>query len=75
MWAGSAILTVGSGLIHTLKVDSNPGVWIGYQIVAGLGVGLALQTPFIAVQRAVRPADMAQGSPQAHFSPPRRPSR
>ncbi|KAL5384412.1 hypothetical protein PMIN02_009220 [Paraphaeosphaeria minitans] len=67
MWAGSAILTVGSGLIHTLKVDSNPGVWIGYQIVAGLGVGLALQTPFIAVQRAVRPADMAQGMAVAIF--------
>ncbi|KAF9634863.1 hypothetical protein BFW01_g5758 [Lasiodiplodia theobromae] len=67
MWAGSAILTIGSGLIYTLKVNSNAGVWIGYQIVAGFGVGLALQTPFIAVQRAVRPADMPQGMAVAIF--------
>ncbi|PVH99797.1 MFS general substrate transporter [Periconia macrospinosa] len=67
MWLGSAILTIGSGLIYTLKVDSNASAWIGYQIVAGLGVGMALQTPFIAVQRAISPADMPQGMAVAIF--------
>lgn len=70
MWTGTAILTIGSGLIYTLKVDSNAGLWIGYQIVAGFGIGLALQTPFIAVQRALSAADMAQGSEYPFYTQP-----
>ena len=57
MWGGAAILTIGSGLIQTLGVDSSDGQWIGYQILTGIGVGLALQTPFIAVQVVVDSKD------------------
>jgi hypothetical protein len=62
MWAGCAIMTIGSGLIYALKVNSGAGEWIGYQIVAGLGIGLALQTPFTAVQQVVKAADIPLGS-------------
>ena len=61
-WAGTLLLTVGSGLLHTLQVESSSGTWIGYQILAGFGVGLALQVPFIAVQTVLDPADMPIGS-------------
>lgn len=36
---GAAIGTVGSGLLYTLGVGSSSGMWIGYQVVAGLGLG------------------------------------
>lgn len=50
MIIGSCIATVGSGLIYTFDSQSPPGIWIGYQIVAGLGFGLAFQTPIMAAQ-------------------------
>ncbi|KAJ5671166.1 hypothetical protein N7507_000293 [Penicillium longicatenatum] len=47
---GSILMVVGSGLITTLRPDTGPGKWIPYQIVYGIGIGLAFQPPFIAVQ-------------------------
>lgn len=58
MWIGSAIFTIGSGLLYTLKVDSRPGLWIGYQILAGIGAGAGVQIPFIAVQVVTSEKDM-----------------
>jgi hypothetical protein len=58
MWLGSAVFTVGSGLLYTLKVDSPSGIWIGYQIVAGVGAGASVQIPFIAVQVVTSVKDM-----------------
>ncbi|OKL60712.1 hypothetical protein UA08_03986 [Talaromyces atroroseus] len=47
---GSVFMTVGSGLITTLRPDTSAGEWISYQIIYGVGIGLAFQPPFIAVQ-------------------------
>ena len=47
---GGVLLVVGTALITTWQVDSSPGMLIGYQIIAGAGQGLSLQTPNIAVQ-------------------------
>ncbi|KAF2472021.1 MFS general substrate transporter [Lindgomyces ingoldianus] len=58
MWFGSAIFTIGSGLIYTLKLSSPAGVWIGYQILAGVGAGASVQIPFIAVQVVASTKDM-----------------
>jgi hypothetical protein len=62
MWLGSALFTIGSGLLITLKVDSSAGYWIGYQIVAAIGAGFAIQIPFIAVQVVLNKKDMPSGS-------------
>lgn len=51
--ACSVVSSVGCGLITTWQVDSSAGVWAGYQIVSGVGSGLAMQLPAVAVQ-AVR---------------------
>ncbi|KAH8806146.1 putative efflux pump antibiotic resistance protein [Xylogone sp. PMI_703] len=49
--ATSSVLTViGTGLITTLRPDSPAAKWISYQIIYGIGIGLAFQPPFIAVQ-------------------------
>ncbi|KIW46366.1 uncharacterized protein PV06_02041 [Exophiala oligosperma] len=66
-WFGSAVFAVGSGLLHTLKVDSSTGTWIGYQILAGVGVGACVQIPFIAVQVVLTKKDMPVGNAVAIF--------
>jgi hypothetical protein len=66
-WAGSAIFTVGSGLIYTLKVHSSTGTWIGYQILAGVGAGMCVQIPFIAVQVVLNKKDMPTGNATTIF--------
>lgn len=66
-WFGSAMFTIGSGLLYTLKVHSSAGRWIGYQILAGGGSGTCVQIPFIAVQVVLAKQDMPTGNAIAIF--------
>ncbi|KAI3326696.1 MFS general substrate transporter [Xylariaceae sp. AK1471] len=50
---GPALTAVGSGLFLLFDVDTDTGKWIGYQIVAGVGIGCCLSVPIIVAQRAV----------------------
>ncbi|KAI9830657.1 MAG: hypothetical protein M1819_005467 [Sarea resinae] len=59
MWVGSLLYVAGSVLLYELKADSSPGRYVGYQILAGAGCGMAIQVTFIAVQVVVSPDDMA----------------
>ncbi|KAK6712594.1 hypothetical protein SNK03_007006 [Fusarium graminearum] len=59
---GAAIATIGAGLLYLLDIDTSTGKWIGYQIVAGVGWGLAFQIPMIAVQGTVDPKDLASAT-------------
>lgn len=52
-YACSILTSIGCGLITTWQVDSPAGVWIGYQIIEGIGTGAALQLPPVVIQ-AVR---------------------
>ena len=56
---GSAMGTIGAGLLYTLSTTSSSSQWIGFQAVAGLGIGVALQVPVITGQAAVTPADLS----------------
>jgi hypothetical protein len=38
------------GLIYTLQIGSKSSHWIGFQVLAGLGVGFAFQIPQIVAQ-------------------------
>lgn len=67
MWAGIVVFTVGAGMLHTLKVNSTTGTWIGYQILAGAGAGACVQIPFIAVQVVLPEKDMPVGNAVAIF--------
>ncbi|OGM49400.1 MFS toxin efflux pump [Aspergillus bombycis] len=53
-----AIAAIGAGLLSTLQANSSAGIWIGYQVVYGAGVGCGLQQPMVAVQGALPPADL-----------------
>ncbi|PVI07176.1 MFS transporter [Periconia macrospinosa] len=58
MYVGSALFTIGSGMLYTLQVDSGPAKWIGYQVLTGIGCGASVQIPFIAVQVVASEKDM-----------------
>lgn len=57
--AGSVLATIGSGLIYTLDIGSPSAHWIGYQALAGIGVGLSIQVPIIANQAFVKMTEIS----------------
>ena len=59
LFAGGVLLTVGSGLIFTLEIDSSAGEYIGYQILVGVGNGISSQIPLIASLAFAPPEDIA----------------
>jgi hypothetical protein len=48
--AAPILAACGTGLLSTLEPDSSPMVYIGYQILLGIGIGCGFNQPFIAVQ-------------------------
>lgn len=59
--ASSCLMPIGAGLISTFKIDTSTGIWIGYQIILGFGIGLGLQHGPIAVQTVLEPNDVPMG--------------
>ncbi|KAL1623283.1 hypothetical protein SLS56_008388 [Neofusicoccum ribis] len=58
----AAVSAVGAGLLTTLEPDTPSSKWIGYQIVLGVGLGLGMQQPLMAVQTVLDMADVAAGT-------------
>ncbi|KZP00742.1 MFS general substrate transporter [Calocera viscosa TUFC12733] len=56
---GAVLATVGSGLIYTLDIGTPAAQWIGYQILAGVGIGISIQIPISAGQAMVDMSDIA----------------
>ena len=50
---GPVIGTVGCGLLTTLNVHTGTARWVGYEIIAGGGMGIAIQQGIVAVQAVV----------------------
>ena len=59
--AGSVLMSVGAGMLTTLKTDSGKGASIAYQVIFGLGLGLGMQQSAVAVQAALPKKDLAVG--------------
>ncbi|KAK5663736.1 hypothetical protein OQA88_4167 [Cercophora sp. LCS_1] len=59
---GSAIGTVGLGLLTLLNPDTTTAQWVGYEVLASAGFGLSIQQGFTAVQTVLDPSDMAVGT-------------
>jgi hypothetical protein len=55
----SIIMSIGSGLLTTLKVDASMGMWFGYQVLFGFGLGLGMQQAGMAAQASVAKADVS----------------
>ncbi|MBV9153779.1 MAG: MFS transporter [Alphaproteobacteria bacterium] len=56
--AGTAIMTVGLGLLATLGTASSTWAASGYMLVLGLGLGMVMQVLVLAVQNAVDYRDL-----------------
>lgn len=59
LFAGAILATIGTGLIYTLDIGSPSGHWIGYQTLAGVGIGLSIQVPIIANQAFVSMSEIS----------------
>lgn len=68
MLIGTVLMSVGYGLISTFKPDTGSGVWIGYQILAGAGVGFGMQQPLMAVQAVLNDKDLPTGTAVVVFT-------
>ncbi|KUJ11454.1 putative gliotoxin efflux pump [Mollisia scopiformis] len=51
--------TVASGLWISVSADAGHSVWIGYQVLAGIGIGAGLTVPIIVTQAIMDPQDIA----------------
>ncbi|KAF3483208.1 MFS gliotoxin efflux transporter GliA [Arthroderma uncinatum] len=67
MVLGSVILTIGSGLVYTFDISTPAGTWIGYQLLAGIGGGVALQIPVIVSQALAKPEDLSSATAMILF--------
>ena len=57
---GPALGVVCTGLLYTLDIGTEEGKWIGYQIIGGVGWGIASQIPIITVQATAPAADLPE---------------
>ncbi|KAL8728917.1 MAG: hypothetical protein Q9166_005084 [cf. Caloplaca sp. 2 TL-2023] len=55
---GAILATIGAGLMYSLDIGSSAGEYIGYQILFGAGLGIAIQVPVIAAQALSDLADI-----------------
>jgi hypothetical protein len=62
MVVGAAIMTVGSGLIHTLGIHPSLAQWIGYQFLTGIGFGISFQLPYSALPVVLDAKDLPIGN-------------
>ncbi|BFZ56630.1 hypothetical protein PYCC9005_003677 [Savitreella phatthalungensis] len=59
---------IGMGLITTFSPDTPSRMWIGYQIIAGMGAGCCFQIPIIASQVVLKPDEIPVGTSIITFS-------
>lgn len=63
----TALFCVGSGLVTTYSTTMSTSRWIGYQILAGCGVGAGFQVPTTAVQTILSQEDIPIGTAVVMF--------
>ncbi|OAA61305.1 Major facilitator superfamily domain, general substrate transporter [Cordyceps fumosorosea ARSEF 2679] len=68
MISGPCILLIAEGLLTTFTPQTGSPQWIGYQFLAGFGVGLGLQSSNLAVQATVDKNDVATGMAICFFA-------
>jgi len=67
LYVATILMAIGAGLLTTLTVTSGAGMWIGYQILFGLGSGAGFQQPLIAAQTVLPLEDVAIGTSVVMF--------
>ncbi|KAJ4286035.1 hypothetical protein N0V90_013382 [Kalmusia sp. IMI 367209] len=65
---GIMIDCIGAGLITTIKVGTPTIQWAVFLVINGIGIGMAQQLPYTALQAVLDPLDVATGNAIAVFS-------
>ncbi|KAH7382083.1 putative HC-toxin efflux carrier [Cadophora sp. MPI-SDFR-AT-0126] len=60
--ASSVLMAIGAGLLTTLMPESGSPMWIGYQALTGIGIGLGMQQPLNAIQTVLDISDVPTGT-------------
>ncbi|KAL2255916.1 hypothetical protein VTK26DRAFT_2485 [Humicola hyalothermophila] len=68
MILSSVLSAIGYGLTTMWEPDTGSAAWIGYQIIAGAGIGVGFQQPLMAVQTVLNIADVPTGTALVIFS-------
>ncbi|KAK3682778.1 major facilitator superfamily domain-containing protein [Podospora appendiculata] len=68
MIAGGVVCSVGAGLLTTVDLFTSTPQWAAYLVITGLGLGMAMQLPYTALQAVLDPVDIATGNAIAVFS-------
>ena len=58
---GCCIMSPGSGLLTTFRVDMPSSKWIAYQFLYGFGLGSCFQVPNLAAQTVLKTVDVSIG--------------
>ncbi|KIW87079.1 uncharacterized protein Z519_12376 [Cladophialophora bantiana CBS 173.52] len=59
---GCAIGTVGAGLLTTISQSTSAARWVGYEFLISVGLGMAIQQGFSAVQATLRLEEVPIGT-------------
>lgn len=59
MLLGAALGAIGCGLCYTFDENTPIGNWVGYQLIAGAGLGGSFQVPVIIGQAIAGPEDLS----------------
>lgn len=68
MLASTVIMSIGCGMTTTFTLQTASPAWIGWQAMAGLGVGMGMQLPLIAVQTVLPAVDLPIGTALVVFT-------
>jgi MFS family permease len=67
MWLSVVFMAIGSGLLTTLTQHSSTGMWVGYQIIDGIGIGFGWPIGALAAQTVLDSSDIPVGTAIAVF--------
>ncbi|KAL8836551.1 MAG: hypothetical protein Q9170_002871 [Blastenia crenularia] len=62
MIISSILMAIGVGLMSTWSTTTNHSLWIGYQVIYGLGIGFGMQQPLMAAQTVLPLDDVPIGT-------------
>ena len=67
IWAGTTLMTLGTGLYIYFGTDTSVAVVVGLQIVGAFGPALLFQAPMVAIQNTVSQVDTAAATASLGF--------
>jgi hypothetical protein len=67
-YVSTILMAIGAGLLTTWETDTGHSMWIGYQVLYGLGVGFGMQQALITVQTVLPLADIPTGTACVMFA-------